>query len=406
MRMRGELPATIAAVDGNADAGGESEGPSAGGRAGRLSPIIKWAGGKERELGHILPLVPPFRRYFEPFVGGGAVFFALRPPASAINDRSPELITLYRMVAAGDATFFETLDALISHWRRISALVDANDDELIALYSRYSTGTDSAARLQHALLAVVARHADTFKGMFAAASLSMEGDNFMREIQRNLASKTARMRRIEARKGALPREDVAANLECALKSAFYMHCRHLYNRTRELELAPGVAAAIFYFVRENAYAAMFRYNARGEFNVPYGGIAYNRKNLGRKVAAMRSAPVRALLAGATIERLDFAEFLQRHAPGPDDFIFLDPPYDSDFSTYARNTFGLEDQTRLARYLLERCACRFMLVIKHTAAIRQLYGDAGLRITAFDKRYLVSFQDRNDRNAEHLIIRNY
>src|SRR5579859_6903961 len=223
MRMRGELPATIAAVDGNADAGGGSAGPSAGG-AGRLAPIIKWAGGKERELGHILPLVPPFRRYFEPFVGGGAVFFALRPPASAINDRSPELITLYRMVAAGDATFFETLDALIHHWRRINALVDANAGELIALYSRYSTGTDSAAELRYALFAFVARHADVFNGMFAAASLSIEGDNFLREIQCNLASKTARMRRIEARKGALPREDVAANLECALKSAFYMHC--------------------------------------------------------------------------------------------------------------------------------------------------------------------------------------
>lgn len=399
MRVRGEVRVTAACqetVRGGADAG-------------RLSPIIKWAGGKEGELKHILPLVPPFRRYFEPFVGGGAVFFALRPPVSAINDRSPELINLYRMVAAGDATFFDTLETLIQHWRRISALVDANADELIALYSRSSMGADSVMEVRHALFAFVARHADAFDGMFGAA---FGGDraNFPREIQRNLASKTARMRRIEARKGALPRADVAANLECALKSAFYMHCRHVYNRTRAQTraqgLAPGVAAALFYFVRENAYAAMFRYNARGEFNVPYGGIAYNRKNLGRKVAAMRSAPVRALLAGATIEHLDFDDFLQRHAPGPDDFVFLDPPYDSDFSTYAQNTFGLDDQARLARSLLERCAGRFMLVIKNTAAIRQLYGNAGLRITAFDKRYLVSFQDRNDRTAEHLIITNY
>ncbi len=407
--MRGEQPMTaseaVNTVDGNLGACGGPGISPVDGRVGRLAPIIKWAGGKEGELKHILPLVPSFRRYYEPFVGGGAVFFALRTQASAINDRSPELITLYRMVALCDTTFFDTLEALIHHWRRISALVDANADELIALYSRFSTGAASAVELRHALLTFVARHADVFNGMFAAP-LSMNADNFMREIQRNLASKAARMRRIEAQKGVLPRADVAANLECALKSAFYMHCRYLYNRTRELGLAPGVAAALFYFVRENAYAAMFRYNARGEFNVPYGGIAYNRKNLDRKVASMRSAPVRALLASATIEHLDFAEFLRRHPPGPDDFVFLDPPYDSDFSTYAQNTFGLGDHARLARYLLEWCAGRFMLVIKNTAAIRQLYGDAGLRITAFDKRYLVSFQDRNDRTAEHLIIRNY
>src|SRR5690349_8696470 len=365
MRVRGEVRAPVMATCEEAVRGGAD--------AGRLSPLIKWAGGKERELKHILPRVPPFQRYYEPFVGGGAVFFALRPPESAINDRSLELITLYRMVAAGDMAFFETLDTLIHHWRRISALVDANADELIALYSCSSTETgraDSAARLQHALFAFVARHADTFDGMFAPSSFGADGEGFMREIQRNLASKTARMRRIEGWKGALPRGDVAANLECALKSAFYMHCRHLYNHARELGITPGVAAAIFFFVRENAYASMFRYNMRGEFNVPYGGIAYNRKNLGRKVAAMRSAPVRALLAGATIAHLDFEAFLECHAPGPDDFVFLDPPYDSDFSTYARNTFGLDDQARLARSLLERCAGRFMLVIKNTAAIRQ------------------------------------
>lgn len=399
---------TVDTVDRGTDACGGPALAPVGGRAGRLAPIVKWAGGKEGELKHILPLVPPFRRYYEPFVGGGAVFFALRAPGSAINDRSPELITLYRMVACGDTTFFDTLEALIQHWRRISALVDANADELIALYSRSSSGAGSSGSVvepRDALLAFVARHADVFNGMFAAA-LSLDGDNFMREIRRNLASKTARMRRIEGRKGALSRGDVAANLECALKSAFYMHCRSLYNWTRELGLASGVAAAIFFFVRENAYAAMFRYNARGEFNVPYGGIAYNRKDLGRKVAFMRSAPVRALLAGATIENLDFEEFLQRHAPRPDDFVFLDPPYDSEFSTYARNAFGLADQARLAHYLIQQCAGRFMLVIKNTAAIRRLYGDAGLRITAFEKKYLVSFQDRNDRNAEHLIITNY
>ncbi len=42
-----------------------------------MQPLLKWAGGKEKELKYILPAIPEFRRYFEPFVGGGAVYAAV-----------------------------------------------------------------------------------------------------------------------------------------------------------------------------------------------------------------------------------------------------------------------------------------------------------------------------------------
>ena len=58
---------------------------------GKLSAFLKWAGGKEQELGYILPLIPSFDTYYEPFVGGGAVFFAIEASRKCINDRSPEL---------------------------------------------------------------------------------------------------------------------------------------------------------------------------------------------------------------------------------------------------------------------------------------------------------------------------
>ena len=196
----------------------------------------------------------------------------------------------------------------------------------------------------------------------------------------------------------LPDGDIAANFESALKSAYYMHLRHLYNKTSEYEISPPLAAAIYFFVRENAYAAMFRYNRRGKFNVPYGGISYNRKDLGRKIVYLHSAELRSHLGNTVVENMDFEAFLQKYHPQPDDFIFLDPPYDSEFSTYARNQFDRQDQERLARYLLHHCKARFMLVIKNTAAIRDLYCQTDLNIQAFDKKYLVSFQDRNKRDA--------
>ena len=52
----------------------------------RLQPIVKWAGGKEKELKYILPNIPSFDRYIEPFVGGGSVFMAMKAKEYFIND--------------------------------------------------------------------------------------------------------------------------------------------------------------------------------------------------------------------------------------------------------------------------------------------------------------------------------
>ena len=63
-------------------------------------PILKWAGGKTQMLGDLLPKVPSsYGRYIEPFLGGGAMFFALQPEQAVIADSNPELINLYRQVA-------------------------------------------------------------------------------------------------------------------------------------------------------------------------------------------------------------------------------------------------------------------------------------------------------------------
>lgn len=63
-------------------------------------PIVKWAGGKQQMLEHLLAKAPKkYNRYIEPFVGGGALFFALAPNDAVIADSNPELINLYEVVA-------------------------------------------------------------------------------------------------------------------------------------------------------------------------------------------------------------------------------------------------------------------------------------------------------------------
>ena len=67
----------------------------------QAKPILKWAGGKTQMLNDLLPKVPSsYGRYIEPFFGGGAMFFALQPENAIIADSNPELINMYRQVAA------------------------------------------------------------------------------------------------------------------------------------------------------------------------------------------------------------------------------------------------------------------------------------------------------------------
>jgi DNA adenine methylase len=246
---------------------------------------------------------------------------------------------------------------------------------------------------------------EEFRAMFTIY-LEINVDNFIWEIERNFVRKTTRMKKLEKKKGKLSESGILENIESSFKSAFYMHLRYLYNKISEHEISPDIATAIFFFVRDNAYASMFRYNSQGKFNVPYGGISYNRKDLKRKITYLQSPEVRYHLANTIIENMDFEAFLQKYPPEANDFIFLDPPYDSEFSTYTQNEFSKQDQERLAYYLLNQCRAKFMLVIKNTPMIYALYSSGGLNIQAFSKKYLVSFQDRNNREAEHLIITNF
>ena len=68
-----------------------------------MKPILKYAGGKGAMLTHLLPLIEsvlsPDATYWEPFVGGGAVAFALQHPRTAINDLNVELMNLYNVIA-------------------------------------------------------------------------------------------------------------------------------------------------------------------------------------------------------------------------------------------------------------------------------------------------------------------
>lgn len=63
------------------------------------APVLKWAGGKGQLLGALMPRLPArFTRYYEPFAGGAALFFALAPRKAVLCDTNAELVNVYTVV--------------------------------------------------------------------------------------------------------------------------------------------------------------------------------------------------------------------------------------------------------------------------------------------------------------------
>ncbi len=365
-------------------------------------PFIKWAGGKEKELPIILENLPSnFDRYVEPFVGGGAVYLNIGEKDSIINDKSDELILLYKMIKKGSANFRKSLEDINKNWISLEKIVENNSTELLTLYSNYKS---EKVELEKIVDEFIKNHNKELS-VLLKEEVDINLYNLMNEFKKNLISKLSRMNKIEKSKGVLLDSDIMDNIETAFKSAYYMYFRYLYNNKKKLPLSKEFTCAVFYFIRDYCYSSMFRYNANGEFNVPYGGISYNRKDFSKKIEYLTSDNLKNYLSKTKIYELDFEEFCNKIELNENDFMFLDPPYDTEFSTYAKNNFDKNDQIRLANYL-KNTKAKFMLVIKNTDFIYDLYKDSGFNIKTFDKKYLVSFMNRNDKDAEHLIITNY
>ena len=378
-----------------------------------LSPLIKYPGGKEKELNYIIPALPErIDSYYEPFVGGGAVYFTINAKTYYINDKSDELIALYDMVKEQNEEFFAKLSAIEYNWNIISKVVDRHEKAIAAIYYKYKNGKLNEQQLGDKITEFVIENAEEFNDLLTT-NFNYEIEEFVVELCKSMKNKMKRMYKLESEKGDLVYEDVVANIEASLKAAFYTHFRMLMNCKEELGISREFGTAIYFFIRQVCYSSMFRYNKDGKFNVPYGGISYNRKSFANKIDYYQNEEVVKHLSNTTIGNMDFYDFMKKYEPKKNDFVFLDPPYDSEFSTYAQNEFGRDDQTRLADYLIKECKANFMIVIKNTEYIASLYREGTktangnrLYVSCFDKKYFVSFQDRNDKNAQHLLITNY
>ena len=80
-----------------------------------LRPILKWAGGKTQMLDQLMPKLPQkYGKYIEPFIGGGALFFATQPENAVIADSNSELVNLYTVIKNRPHDLINELSSMVN----------------------------------------------------------------------------------------------------------------------------------------------------------------------------------------------------------------------------------------------------------------------------------------------------
>ena len=175
----------------------------------------------------------------------------------------------------------------------------------------------------------------------------------------------------------------------------YYKMRDMFNHKIKCEYLDAV---VYFFINKTSYSGMIRYNAKGEYNVPFGRY----KNLNTKLITDKHYE---LLKRKEIYNYDYSEIF--NMAGNNDFIFLDPPYDCVFSDYGneayRDGFGEDEHRRLANDFAN-LSCKSMLVIGKTALTEELYGK--YIVEEYDKSYAVNIRNRFKADAKHIIVTNY
>lgn len=377
-----------------------------------INSIVKYPGGKQRELGYILPNIPTkIKNYYEPFVGGGAVFFALKDKVNHafVNDKSEDLMLLYQAVQTGDSDFIAEVELMDSLWHKSEKCVEAVSNQFSELLKNILSSNElDKDQLKESLDKIIS--SDKLADLLNKIT---DKPLFLKFLHQALVRKYTYLHKQYLQGKEITQQGLLDILNTAFKSAIYTYFRRQYNEQKLGEVSAGKRSALYLFLRQYAYSSMFRFSKTGNFNVPYGGKSYNDIYLGDKLKDYQDTELIEFLQAATFTNDDFEVFLKKYPPQKDDFIFLDPPYDSDFSTYDNNKFEAGEQKRLADFMINQVAGNWMLVIKDTDLIRKIYPENkpcrnGQQIytNEFDKVYSVNFKNRNKRATNHLIITNY
>ena len=155
----------------------------------------------------------------------------------------------------------------------------------------------------------------------------------------------------------------------------------------------------FYYQRKTCFRGMLRYNKHGKFNIPFG--RYKTINY----SELQNKNYEYLLARTVVLNKSFEYIFETYNDNKN-FMFLDPPYDSEFTDYGYCQFEKKEQEKLAKCFKET-QIRCLMIIGKTDFIQELY--KGYIVGEYDKKYRFKLYDKrigNEINTKHLIIKNY
>jgi DNA adenine methylase len=177
------------------------------------------------------------------------------------------------------------------------------------------------------------------------------------------------------------------------KDLFYKH-RDRFNRLiRNGRASTKEAAQLFYYLNRTCFNGLCRFNQSGEFNVPFG--QYRTVNYVSDFSAYRK-----VLSGWQFTNVD----LQELPIETDDFIYADPPYDVEFTTYSAGGFSWNDQVRTAERLAKHCG-PVLLSNQATTRIVRLYRKLGFDLKFIKAPRRISSDGNRDSAREVLASKN-
>ena len=174
---------------------------------------------------------------------------------------------------------------------------------------------------------------------------------------------------------------------------FYEYRRRFNELVTDGRTDSKEAASLFYYLNRTCYNGLCRFNRKGEFNVPFGRY----KNIPYKNDFMEYRPV---FANWEFRCGDFEEL---EVDGSD-FIYADPPYDVEFTQYAKENFSWEDQERLARWLARHLGPT-VISNQATDRITELYRELGFKLITLKGPRLISCTGDRTPVDEVLAVRN-
>jgi len=348
-----------------------------------MKPLIKHVGGKSKEIKYFEKYIPnTFNNYVEPFVGGGAVFFHLKHSKNIINDYDFFISYLYKLIKEQNKDFFILLDKL-------------NEIHNIGYKYFINSNLTKINNVDKLLLKELNQlNTSIFNKEILIKYITDEINKSIGCFNKN-TDKQHYHHNYYIIKGYL--------------QGLYYYIRNIFNEilTKDNFYKTPFKIAIYVYIKEYAYSGLVRYNKKGEFNVPFAGFSYMKKDFKNKIKLFKNKNYVNLLNNTLIEQLDFEDFFKKYNYfNKNDFIFLDPPYDTDFKNYiSQKEFNKQEHKRLKKEL-KKVNAKWLMIINNNDFIYNLYKQDFNIKEIYDLRYNINIKNRINKKNQHLIITNY